>query len=289
MVMGLRRPAFLLVCALLGASVAILPAVAGSETAPTIEAGSGTYYSEFAWHPSQRTVATGMSVTFSNPSETKHGLEWRSGPVKPSCAGTVPVGTTEAASATKWSGDCTFSQPGTYVFWCTVHHSAMSGTVTVSSTGTTTTTTTATQPGGTTTTTNTPPGTTTTPAGPAPTPTLSGAGNATIITLARSQRGGSVRGSLEVPSAVAGGRLEVDLLARRASLAGAGRGSSQVRVGRLIRSSLRAGRLSFSVPLQARARSVLARRRRLPLTVKLVLTPAQGLPSSTSRNVVLHT
>ncbi|HEV3283958.1 MAG TPA: hypothetical protein VG010_07115 [Solirubrobacteraceae bacterium] len=286
--MGLRRPAFLLVCALLGASVAILPAVAGSETAPTVnaqssvQACSSSYYPN-CWSPASVELASPGSVAFQNSSAKAHGVVWSSVPVTPTCSG-VPVN----ASAESFSGSCSFPQAGTYRFYCYVHGPTMSGTITVGA-GTTTTTTTATQPGGTTTTTNTSPGTTTTPAGPAPTPTLSGAGNATIITLARSQRGGSVRGSLEVPSAVAGGRLEVDLLARRASLARAGGGSSRVRVGRLIRSSLRAGRLSFSVPLQARARSVLARRRRLPLTVKLVLTPAQGLPSSTSRNVVLHT
>jgi hypothetical protein len=79
----------------------------------------------------------------------------------------------------------------------------------------------------------------------------------------------------------------VDLLAKRASLAAAG-GSARVQVGRLVRQSLRAGRLSFSVTLRARARRALARRHRLPLNVKLVLTPAQGSPSSISRSVVLH-
>jgi hypothetical protein len=107
------------------------------------------------------------------------------------------------------------------------------------------------------------------------------------VALARSQHGSVVHGSLVVPGADAGGRLEVDLLAKRAALAGR-RGSSAVRVGRLVRSSLRAGRLSFTVALDAKARGVLARRRRLALIVKVVLTTPQGAPSFTTRNVLLH-
>jgi hypothetical protein len=63
---------------------------------------------------------------------TPHGVEWKSGPNTPSCTSEVPVGTSPAASGTNWSGSCTFTQPGTYVFWCTVHGSSMSETVTVS-------------------------------------------------------------------------------------------------------------------------------------------------------------
>jgi hypothetical protein len=79
----------------------------------------------------------------------------------------------------------------------------------------------------------------------------------------------------------------VDLLAKRAALAGTS-GSSAVRVGRLVRSSLRAGRLSFTVTLDAKARSRLSHRRRLALIVRVVLTPPHGPPSVTSRNVLLH-
>jgi hypothetical protein len=96
-----------------------------------------------------------------------------------------------------------------------------------------------------------------------------------------------VRGSLQVPAANAGGRLEVDLLAKRAAL-GTGSGSSRVRVGRLVRTSLRAGRLSFAVALDAKARRALTRRRRLALVVKVTLAPAQGAAAVTSRSVVLH-
>ncbi|HWX95524.1 MAG TPA: plastocyanin/azurin family copper-binding protein [Solirubrobacteraceae bacterium] len=284
--MGLRRLPFHLVCALLGAAVAVMPAVAGSETSPTIEAGFNGYYP--AWVPPQRTVAPGGSVAFSNPTTLAHGIEWRS-EVKPSCSSGVPVGTTPEASGTKWSGTCTFSQPGSYTFWCTVHRSAMAGTVTVSSSGETTTTTT-TMPSGTTTTTTTatqPGGTTSSPpAAGIPAATPPQAGLATVISLAGRQRGKAVRGSVEVATADAGGRLEVDLLASRAALASAGAASA--RVGRLVHSSLHAGKLSFSVPLNAKGRRALARHRRLALTVKILLAPAQGPPSSASRRIVLH-
>jgi hypothetical protein len=55
-----------------------------------------------------------------------------------------------------------------------------------------------------------------------------------------------------------------------------------------VRSSLHTGKLSFSVPLNARARGALIRHRHLPLTVKIVLTPLAGLASVIMRSVVLH-
>jgi hypothetical protein len=96
-----------------------------------------------------------------------------------------------------------------------------------------------------------------------------------------------VRGSLQVPAADAGGRLEVDLFAARAALARSG-GSSGVRVGRLVRSSLHAGRLSFAVALDTRGRAALSRHRRLALVLRVALAPPQGSPAVMSRSVVLH-
>jgi plastocyanin len=285
--MGLRRCAFLLVCALLGSAVAVLPAVAGSETTPTVNAVSNAtcgYYPN-CWSPSQVEVTAPGTVTFANASGVAHGVVWNSVPATPSCSG-VPVN----SSATSFNGTCSFSQPGTYTFYCYVHGPSMSGTITVSPTGTTTaTTTTETQPGTTTTTTSL--GTKPTPTSPSSPPGASfpqPAGLAgPIVAVARSQRGRLVRGSLEVPAADAAARLEVDLLARGAALSSAG-GSSAVRVGRLVRSTVGPGKLAFSVALNARARATLARRHRLQLIVKVVLTPAHGSPSAISRNVLLH-
>lgn len=279
--MRVRRRLILVVAAVLGAAVAVLPALAGSETTPAIEAvnlGSGIYQ-EHHWQPAQAVVSPGGTVTFRNPSEVQHGVEWLSA-VKPSCeegAGKVPVGSTPAASGTKWSGTCTFSQPGTYTFYCTVHGAAMSGTIKVEAGGVTTgTTSTGAEP---------PPGVTTTPGTPE-TPPVGPALQA--LKLAPRQRGGSVHGSVLVSPAGAGGRLEVDLLTRRSSLAPRSHGSARLLVGRQIRSSLRAGATGFAVGLDRRARRALRRHGRLALNVRVVLTPAGGRSVSVTRTLVLH-
>jgi len=107
--------------------------------------------------------------------------------------------------------------------------------------------------------------------------------------LRSSQHGSSVHGSIEVSAAGAGGRLEVILLASGASLARAQHRPAAVRVGRFGRSSVRAGAVSFAVPLVSRARSALHRHRRLALTVRIVLTtPASGASVTVTRSVVLH-
>jgi plastocyanin len=284
--MGLRRFAFLLVCAVLGAAVAVLPAVAGSETSPTVSAESnvktcGPYYPN-CWSPPQVELTAPGTVAFQNSSGTQHGVVWSSVPVTPSCSG-VPVN----SSSTSFSGTCSFAQPGTYRFYCSYHGPTMSGTIIVNPTGTTTATTPGTQPGATTTTSQPTVTTSTPPPGSGSAPLPTGAAGATLA-LAGSQRGRAVHGSLAVPGVDAGGRLEVDLLASRASLASAGAAAAAARVGRLVRSSLHAGKLSFAVALNARGKRALARHHRLPLTVKIILTPPQGPPSTISRRIVLR-
>ena len=127
----------------LGAVAFMLPAMAWSaETTPVEGVNEGGYYGErHRWSPAQETVSAGSAVTFRNPTNVPHGVEWRSA-VKPSCEegpGKVPVGGTPAASGTKWSGACTFSQAGSYTFYCTVHGPEMTGTITVSGTASATT------------------------------------------------------------------------------------------------------------------------------------------------------
>jgi plastocyanin len=270
----LLRPGYLLAALILGAALAALPALASSETSPTVDAVNegGAYGEVHRWSPEQVAILAGNTVVFRNQSEVPHGIEWRSA-VKPTCDSSVPVGTTVAASGTKWSGGCTFAEPGTYIYYCTVHGAAMSGTVTVSSNGTTTVST-------------TPPPTTPTSTTPAP------GGEPPAAPLARvvvrpSQHGTAVRGALELAAAAAGARLEVDLIAPRASLARAGRRPA-VRVGRLVRASVPAGQLPFAVKLDARARRALRHRHRLALTVKVLLTPPHGAPFLASRHVVEH-
>jgi plastocyanin len=120
-----------------------VPAIASFEPLPVeaVNEGGGYYGESHHWSHVPQTINAGEKVTFSNLSapDVPHGVEWRSS-LKATCEkgsageGYVPVGTTEAASATKWSGKCTFSQPGVYTFWCTRHHQEMSGTITVSGT-----------------------------------------------------------------------------------------------------------------------------------------------------------
>jgi plastocyanin len=479
---------YLVLAVLVGMLVAVLPAVASSETSPTVTAENigGFYGEEHRWTPSQVTVSTVGGVTLSNPTEVKHGVHWISPPSTPTCDSGVPVGTTETASGTKWSGTCKFTQAGTYTYYCTVHGAAMSGTITVKTPGTPTAATglptevtqtgarlggtikpegnatsyyfkygptismeqkiplspesvgssdfaehavsatltalspnteyhfelvatygtsstvlgfekvfmtpplekpkattgqaTAVTPTGatlkgivspegqattyyfryglsasyehetgpeqtgpeganhpasavvtelapntvyhfrlvakneagpaegedhtfktepppsTTTTTTTPTTTTTTPTTPTPPPTTTtlvepppGPPIAGSPSLRASQHGSSVRGSLDVSQTGAGGRLEVDLLAKGASLAKVRRsGSGSVRVGRLVRASVSAGKVSFSVSLTARGKSALRRHHRLALTVKITFTPRRGEAATIMRSVVVR-
>jgi plastocyanin len=280
----------------LGGSAVILPAVAGSEASPTVTAVNSTgIYAEqiHSWSPSRVTVGEGGSVTFSNPTTVPHGVEWIGSPAAPVCSGGVPVGTSEAASGTEWSGSCTFTAPGTYSFYCTVHKAAMSGTITVSASAVESPPTT-TSPG-------TPAGTTGSGGGggAAQPGTTSGGGStglagsplaggtAKALRLSPAQRGDAVRGSLAVSAAGAGGSLEVDVLAKAAALAGV-RHATSVRVGKLERGSLAAGTVRFRVPLSARARRALVRRGRLALAVQITLRPVGGVAAKIGRGVVLR-
>lgn len=109
------------------------------------------------------------------------------------------------------------------------------------------------------------------------------------LKLTAPRRASAVSGSIEIGQSGAGGRLEVDLLAKSASLASARRsGSKSVQVGRLVRTSVSAGKVSFSVALTARAKNALRRHHRLALTVKITLTPAQGQAATVTRSVMLR-
>jgi hypothetical protein len=96
-----------------------------------------------------------------------------------------------------------------------------------------------------------------------------------------------VHGSLDISQAGVGDRLEVDLLASSATLATA-KHAVRVRVGRLVRGSVPAGRQSFAVTLNARAKRALQRHHRLAPTVKITLTPSHGEATTLTRSVVEH-
>jgi plastocyanin len=305
------RKRYLPLVAVLGAATAVLPAIASS-TSPTvnaIEEAGGYHY--VAWSPSQASVKPAGTVIFQDMAgQGEHGVIWDTAsgnPETPKCEG-VPIG----VGKENWSGTCTFSKVGVYEFECAVHRRKMVGWIYVNAEGTTTTTT---QP--TTTTTTTPPPTTTTTTTPPPTttattPTATIAGTPSpggttatpppataeeqaggphdslrgaAVSLAASQRGTSVHGSIRI--AQAGSRLEVDLLAPNASLAGIARSRTAV-VGRLVKPRVSAGRVSFQVALTARARHALARRGRLALTIRIVLTPPHGAGLTRTMVVTLH-
>jgi plastocyanin len=281
----LRRKLLVALAAPLGAAVVVMPAVAGSETSPTIEAvnSKGLYEQQHHyWQPSQATIAPGGTITLSNPTTVKHGVHWVGGPGTPTCEPAVPVGSGEAASGTQWTGSCTFTTPGVYTFYCTVHGSEMTGRITVGSGGTTTSTPTE-APGST-----QPAGTTTAGAAPGSSPPQPGAVSpltARAVRLAPAH-GRSVRGSLNVLGAWVGGRLEVDLLVPRAALARSG-AQALTRVGRFVRSSLPAGVVSFKVTLDGRALHALHARHRLALSVRVTVTTTQGA-QTTTRSVLVR-
>jgi hypothetical protein len=284
-----RTLLFLALAALLGAAVAVMPALAAAPSEAKLEVNENCVESNWpCWatpgsgaNPapaSKVTIAGGGEVKFAD-NATAAAVVWMGS--APACSG-VPT-----SAMTKWEGTCKFEQPGTYKFESstlfnggpslnyTKYEIVVEGTVT----GTTPTTTT---------TTTTP--TTTTTAPTTPSEASHGSpleGGSRALRLPASQRGGTVRGSIEVSQAGAGGRLEVALFAAGASLAKAGR-PAQVRVGRLVRSSLHAGSVSISVPLNAKGKAALRRHRRLTLTVKITLTSLHGAAVTVTRGVVVR-
>ena len=74
------------------------------------------------------------------------------------------------------------------------------------------------------------------------------------------------------------GQLQLELLTKGAAAP----------VGKLVRPSLHAGKLTFVLPLTTRGKATLRRHRRLALTVKITLTPLHGAAVTITRGVVIH-
>jgi plastocyanin len=132
--MTLRARLLLTAAVTTGTSLLAIPAFAVKEKIPTVEARNVREYigEKREWSPPETSVPDeGGVVNLANKTGVSHGVEWKGGPETPSCNGSVPVGTSPAASGPSWSGSCTFNKPGTYVFWCTVHGSEMTETITV--------------------------------------------------------------------------------------------------------------------------------------------------------------
>jgi hypothetical protein len=297
------RKRYLPVAAVLGAAVAVVPAMAIGTPAPSevkLEVAQNCNTHNWpCWNPKGSpepnvgfyevapfTIAQSGTISFEdNDSQAPTDVVWKS--AAPSCIPAVP-----STPETGWKSTCTFSTAGEYEFESqelfndgTSNYTKYKVIVEGAATGTTPTTPTSPGGGG---------GTTTSPTGPAGgsgpgaapgSPLLGSASEA--VKLARTQHGSSVRGSVAISPAGVGGRLEVDLLASGASPAKAGH-SSQTRVGRLVRSSLYAGTTSFTVPLNAKGNATLRRHRRLALTVKITVTPLHGAAVTATRVVAMH-
>ena len=288
-----RMLVFFALAALIGAAVAVLPALAAVPSEAKLEVNENCVEPNWpCWATpgsgsspapaSKVTIATGGEVMFTDKTATKANIAWTG--TAPTCSSGVPV--SPASPTTDWEGKCKFEQPGTYKFESStlfigegLNYTMYEIVVEGAATGTTPTTTTTTTP------TTTTPTTPTTPSEPSHGTPLEGGSKA--LKLAGSQRGSAVHGSIKVSRAGAGGRLEVGLFAAGASLAKAGH-PAQVRVGRLVRSSLKAGSVSFSVPLSVKGKAALRRHRRLALTVKIMLTPLHGASVTITRGIVVR-
>jgi hypothetical protein len=293
-----RMLALLALAALIGTAVAVLPALAAAPSEARLEVNENCVENDWpCWtaegsvskpQPTKLvTIASGGKVTFVDHGE-KANIAWAG--TAPECEPVVPVAPQPPKAG--WEGKCTFQTAGSYKFVSSTlfnEGGSLNYTeyeIVVENATTSTTPTTPTTPAG--------GGTTTSPTGPAggsgpgaaPGSPLEGSASE-AVKLARAQHGSSVRGSVGISQAGAGGRLEVGLFAAGASLAKTGR-SPQVGVGRLVRLSLKAGSMSFSVPLNAKGRAALRRHRRLALTVKITLTPQHGAAVTVTRNVVVH-
>jgi plastocyanin len=107
----------------------------------TIKSGTGACF--FCFSPAEVTIPAGASVTFTNKSGTDHTVAR----CTPAACNGVSGGTgTDATFSNSTvavpagvSFDHTFANPGTYVYYCTIHgYAIMHGTITVTAATTTT-------------------------------------------------------------------------------------------------------------------------------------------------------
>jgi plastocyanin len=270
-----RRPALLegggsqpLVAAVLAlaAVAALLAAAPARAQAP----GSAAIFAEddafrtASGGPADVTIAAGGHVDFSYFSgNSRHNVVFTA--ARPSVCGISegPAGTTaalpEQPSPASWAGGCDFDTPGTYPFVCALH-SSMTGSVTVVAAS-------ASGPP--------PPADVELAPGPA----------ATSLRVRSSQRGFTVRGSVLVDRA--GSRLRARALVRRRALYG-GRSARLVEVGRTTRTRVGGARATFAVKLDAAARRALRRAGRLPVSLRLTVTPPHGRSYAATRTVILR-
>jgi hypothetical protein len=264
------RPRTLLIfvlAVLAGAAVVVLPALAAAPSEAKLEVNENCVEANWpCWttagsgpkpNPASRvTIAAGGEVKFTDKVTTATNIAWTG--TAPVCSSGVPVSPTPAK--TGWEGTCKFEESGTYRFESStlfndgaLDYTKYEVVVEGASTATSPTTTTETR-----------------------TPLE---GGARALTLKGAQRGTTVHGSVKVSPLGSGGRLEVGLFTSAAG---------HPRIGRLVRGSVKAGNVSFQVPLDAKGRAMLHRHRHLTLTVKAMLTPPHGAAVTVARVVVLR-
>ncbi len=321
------RKRYLPLVALLGAALAVIPAMASSTGSSTATVSG---LESIMWSPMEVAITPGGTVTFKDTSRSvPHGIIWKSGnPETPACSG-VPVN----EGKTEWEGSCTFSKEGTYNYECYVHHMYMTGRIYVNTAGTipttTITTTTTTTPTTTTPTTTTP--TTTTPTTTSTTPTTTGTTPTTTSTTPTqttattsqataappiqtgtgqqpaggsssplhantphdSLQGGSLRLATSQTLSVHGS-IEVAQAGSRLEIellapsASIATAARSVVVGHLLKAKVSAGRFSFKIAPSGRLQSVLTRRGQIALTVRIVLTPPHGTRLTRTLTVTLR-
>jgi hypothetical protein len=92
-----------------------------------------------------------------------------------------------------------------------------------------------------------------------------------------------VRGSVAITRA--GSRLRIEVLAKQSALGR--RGRKNIRVGSSNKSAA-AGTARFTINLNSAAKRALRSRGRLPLTVRIIVTPAVGAPYTKTSSVTVR-
>jgi plastocyanin len=226
------------------------------------DAGGGFTAVDYAWQANGTagttlTVTPGQTVTFGYPvGTTTHNVDF-TGKQPAQCTGLTPYPRPKG-----WTASCTFDAPGSYPFVCDVH-AEMQGTVVVAAPPPAPTVTPTPDPGADPVAT---PGATATPPGghePGPsTPAATKPATALKVKLATKQKGTRLRGTVTVEQAAS--RLEVTVK------------SGKTKVGTWLKRSAAKGTVTFSVPLNAKARRTLKAKHRLKLAVTVALTPPGG-------------
>ncbi len=273
------RKRYLPLAAVLGFALAAPQAVAAASEVKLevnencVQAAWPCWATEGSSQPASKvTIAAGGSVMYVDD-KTAANLAWTG--AAPACEAPVPIA--PAPAKTGWEGKCVFSAPGAYKFesaslW--FEYTKYEVVVEAS--------------------TSPPPapegGSPPSAGSPGTSPTLigespSGSPLSGAPAVHTTRRGATVSGSLQISSVGAGDRLEVELLSGGKASA---RPGHKVIVGRMVSTSVRAGRLSFSVKLDAKARKALERHHRLALEVRIKLIPPHGKATIVIRSVTVH-